>query len=103
VFPDKFPSMPGQLVVVSRQQVPYIYDLSDDEYHGLMATTKKVAQALDKALSTLRTCSIVEGFEVPHVHVRLYPCTESKIILEPRAEADDTELKALADRVRAAL
>jgi histidine triad (HIT) family protein len=103
VIPDKFPSMPGQLVIVSKRQVPYIYDLTDDEYHALMTTAKKAAQALDRALSTLRTCSIVEGFEVPHVHIRLYPCTEGKMILEPRTETDDAKLKDLANKVRAAL
>lgn len=100
VMPDKFPSMPGQVVVISKRQVPYIYELSNDEYIGLMATTRKVALALDKALVTMRTCTIVEGFEVPHVHVRLYPCTENKLITEPRAEASNESLKTLAEKVR---
>jgi histidine triad (HIT) family protein len=103
VIPDKFPSMYGQLVVVSKRPVPYIYQLTEEEYLGLMLATKKVATALDKALDTIRTCSVVEGFEVPHVHVRLYPCTEDKLTLEPRSEANNEELKNLADKVRSEL
>lgn len=103
VLPDKFPSMPGQLVVVSKRQVPYIYELTEEEYLGLMHTIRKVALALDKALNTTRTCSVVEGFELPHVHVRLYPCFENNIILEPRTEISDEEIKELADKVRGAI
>jgi histidine triad (HIT) family protein len=100
VIPDKFPSMPGQLVVISKRQVDYIFKLSNIEYQALMETTKLVAQALDKTLNSLRTCVVIEGFEVPHVHVRLYPCLEEKTILEPRSEASAETLKLLADKVR---
>jgi histidine triad (HIT) family protein len=103
VFPDKFPSMPGQLLVVSKRQAPYIFDLTNEEYQSLMATTKMVALALDDTHHALRTCIMVEGFEVPHVHVRLYPCTEGKLVLEPRIEASDETLRALAEKVKAAL
>jgi histidine triad (HIT) family protein len=103
VVPDKFPSMPGQLLVISKRQAPYAYDLSDEEYQALMQTTKRVARALDTALNTKRTCSIIEGFEVPHIHVRLYPCTTEALTLEPRHEASTDDLVALAERVRTAL
>jgi histidine triad (HIT) family protein len=103
VIPDKFPSMPGQLLVISKRQVPYIFDLSEEEYQALMATTKNVAKALDAALPFERTCVVIEGFEVPHVHVRLYPANAPGLVLEPRQEANETELKTLADTVRAKL
>jgi histidine triad (HIT) family protein len=103
VIPDKFPSMYGQLLVISKRQVPYIYELSDEEYLGLMQTTRRAALALDTSLKTIRTCIIVEGFEVPHVHVRLYPCTENSLVLEPRSEASNEELKNLADKLRAVI
>lgn len=100
VIPDKFPSMPGQLLVVSKRQVSYVFDLSDTEYTALMLTTKKAAAALDTTFKTLRTCVIIEGFEVPHVHVRLYPCTEGKLVLEPRKEASDDSLASLSTKLR---
>lgn len=100
VIGDKFPSQPGQLLVISKRQVSYIFDLTDEEYQSLMATTKKVALALDEVYKTLRTCIVIEGFEVPHVHVRLYPCTEEKLILEPRLEASTVALADLAKAVK---
>ena len=100
VIPDRFPSMLGQLVVINKRPVPYIFDLNSDEYQALMATTKRVAQALDLVYDTLRTCVVIEGFEVPHVHVRLYPCRTEELVLKPRTEAGDEELKITAAAIR---
>jgi len=103
VIPDKFPSMPGQILVISKRQTPYLLDLTPTEYTGLLTTVNHVARALDKALGATRTCFVIEGFEVPHVHVRLYPCQETSLILEPRQEATATSLALLAKQVREAL
>ncbi len=103
VIPDKFPSMEGQTLVVPKQQVAYVFDLDDGAYRALMDTTKEIALVLDKAFDTIRTCVVIEGFEVPHVHVRLYPCTKKELILAPRHEATDAELKTVADKIRAML
>lgn len=103
VIPDKFPSMRGQMLVITKREVPYILDLSHEEYHAFWATTRRVMQAMDKAFQTERTCIVVEGFEVPHVHARLYPCPEKHLILAPRYEASEEELHEVAERVRRAL
>lgn len=103
VIPDKFPSMPGQLLVITKRQTPYIFELPADEYVALMATTKKVATALDAVSGLSRTCIAIEGFEVPHVHVRLYPCNEPGLVLAPRSEASDASLALLAKKMREAL
>ena len=100
VIPDRFPSMLGQLVIINKRPVPYIFDLTNQEYEALMSTTKRVAKALDLVYETLRTCVVVEGFEVPHVHVRLYPCRTEELVLKPRAEAGDEELKITATAIR---
>jgi len=103
VIPDKFPSMEGQVLVITKQQVPYIFDLEDSEYIALMNTTKRIAKALDTVFQTVRTAVIVEGFEVPHVHVRLYPCPSETMTLLPRNEASNEELKTVADKIKNAL
>jgi histidine triad (HIT) family protein len=103
VIPDIFPSMHGQLVVVTKRQAPYVFDLEKDEYEGLMRATQKIAKALDSVFGTVRTCMILEGFDVPHVHVRLYPCVKEELVWTPRYEASNAELKDVAEKVRAAL
>ena len=102
-IPDKFPSMEGQTLVVTKKQIGYIFDLDTPTYHALMDAAQKVARALDIAFHTVRTAVIIEGFEVPHVHVRLYPCTTETLVLSPRHEATDAELKIVADKIRAVL
>ncbi len=103
VIPDRFPSMKGQLLVITKRQVPYAFDLTDEEYRALMDTTKRVAKALDVAFGTIRTCAIIEGFDVPHVHVRLYPCVTEEVTWSPRHEAQNEALKEVADLVRSKL
>ena len=103
VFPDRFPSMEGQLLVVTKRQVPYVFDLGDDEYRALMETTRKVSKALDRAFNTTRTCIVIEGFDVPHVHVRLYPCTTAELTWSPRSEASDEKLQEVSEKIKNAL
>lgn len=103
VIPDKFPSMEGQVLVVTKEPAAYVFDLAPETYRALMDATRHIAHALDRAYATTRTCVVIEGFEVPHVHVRLYPCTEETLTLAPRREATSEELARVAERVRAAL
>lgn len=103
VIPDIMPTMRGQLLVIPKKQESYVFAFEDTEYQSLMDTTKRIAIACDKAFNTVRSCVVIEGFEVPHVHVRLYPCTTPTLIWEPRYEASSEELKEVADAVRNAL
>ena len=103
VIPDIFPSVHGQVLVITKRQVPYIFELEQNEYDGLMRAVQKVAKALDKAFETVRTCVVIEGFEVPHVHVRLYPCVTEALVWSERYKATNEELMNVAHRVRTAL
>ena len=73
VFLDAFPIVPGQSLIVSKHEASYLFDLPEDEYLHLHKIAKKIALASDRVLDVSRTCTIVEGFEVPHVHIKLYP------------------------------
>ncbi len=103
VIPDIMPTMKGQLIVATKRQESYVFNLEHDEYHALMETTQKIAKALDKAFNTVRTCIVIEGFEVPHIHVRMYPCTANELVWEPRYKASSEELEEVANAVRSAL
>jgi len=103
VIPDIMPTMKGQLIVATKRQEGYVFNLTDEEYRALMETTKKIAKALDTAFNTTRTCIVIEGFEVPHIHVRMYPCTTNELVWEPRYKASPEELTEVASAVRNAL
>lgn len=100
VLMDKFPSTKGQVLVIPKEQIDSLFDVPDPLYQHIFAITKKVAHALDEALSPKRVCIIVEGFGVPHAHVRMYPVPEG-MSLDPHGGpmADDSELTELASRI----
>lgn len=73
IFMDAFPQVDGQVLVVPKKQVDHFFDLDDETYSELFRTVKWFAPILKKAFKTSRVILIIEGFEVPHVHVKLYP------------------------------
>lgn len=73
VVMDKFPAVLGQTLVISKVEVDYLFDLPAEIYTHMFAVAKKIAKASDRAFDTVRTCLVIEGFEVPHAHIKLYP------------------------------
>lgn len=107
VLMDKFPAVTGQTLIIPKQEVEYIFDLPEDIYHHLFDVAKKIAQASDQAFDTSRTCLAVEGFEVPHVHIKLYPMvgTDKNLgdIIPLQSEKSDEDLRKEADLIKAGL
>lgn len=107
VLMDKFPSVKGQTLVVPKKETDYIFDLDDETYAHIFRVAKKVALATDKALNPSRTCLAVEGFEVPHVHIKIYPVVDTSgglgRYLTGGEMADDGELAQLAEKLKSAL
>ena len=100
---DAFPSIPGQVLIIPKLAVDYAFALDDTTYQHLFGVAKKIAVAIDQALKPLRTCLVVEGFEVPHAHIKLYPTTAPKLILASGERATPEALEAIASKIRAAL
>jgi histidine triad (HIT) family protein len=98
-----FPNTEGETLVIPKVQVSYFADLDDDTYGYLMHVVKKLSKVLDAAFSTRRTCVVIEGFDVPHVHVRLYPVKEGHLELAHGPKATPEELKVAGDKIRAKL
>lgn len=104
---DKFPTVKGQTLVIPKEEVDYAFDMEDDAYIHLFKTAKQIAKALDKALGAKRTCLVVEGFDVPHVHIKIYPMQDTSQglsgFLATGEEASDDELTITATQIQAAL
>ena len=107
VLMDAFPSVPGQVLVVPRDPVDYVFDLPSEIYQHTLEVSKRVAQALDRVFNTSRTCVVVEGFEVPHAHIKLYPLSKEQTALTDvimhTAPADQANLADHCSRIKAAL
>ena len=70
---DINPVQPGHTLVMPKVVTDYLFDMNDTEYSDLMLATKEVANILKEKLSCKRVCVIIEGYEIPHVHVKLIP------------------------------
>lgn len=78
VILDAFPAVDGQTLVIPKTPVDYIFNLDNEIYTHIWTVAARVARSLDTALAAARTCVVVEGFEVPHVHIKLYPLPSEK-------------------------
>lgn len=104
---DKFPAVKGQSLVIPKKEIDYAFDLDDDTYIHLFKVAKMIGKASDSAFDAERTCLVVEGFDVPHVHIKIYPMQDTKRalgeILPTGAEANDEDLAAAATQLTAAI
>lgn len=103
---DKFPAVKGQSLIIPKKEVDYAFDLDDDTYIHLFQVAKKIGVASDKALGAERTCLVVEGFDVPHVHIKIFPMQSVDkalgIVMHETEEASEEELSVVATQITAA-
>jgi histidine triad (HIT) family protein len=96
------PIHPGHTLVVPKEQVDKVWDLSDETYQAVMATCKKVANRIQEVLQPVRVGVHVAGSEVPHAHVHLFPFTGENDFWDKPMEASvaSEELTEMAARLR---
>lgn len=100
-FLDIRPIRFGMTLVVPKRQVDKLYDLNDDDYQAVMATAKQVARRLEAVLQPSRVGYMVEGFDVPHAHVKLIPVNKGEDFNPDNAyDASHDELAKLAAKLR---
>lgn len=102
-FLDINPLVKGHALVVPKQEVDYIFDLSDDDLAAMHVFTKKLARAIEKAFPCKKVGEAVVGLEVPHAHIHLIPMQKESDMLfsNPKLKLADEEFKAIADAIRA--
>lgn len=77
-FLDINPNAKGHTLCIPKKEVDKIFDLDEDTYNGLMAFSRTVAKAIEKAIPCQRVGMTVIGLEVPHAHVHLIPLNNMK-------------------------
>lgn len=104
-FLDINPLAKGHTLVVPKQEVDYIFDLSDDDLAAMHVFAKRVALAIGKAFPCRKVGEAVLGLEVPHAHIHLVPMQSEKDMLfsNPKLQLTDEEFRAVAAAIREAL
>jgi histidine triad (HIT) family protein len=77
-FLDVFPLVKGHVLVVPKEEVDYIFDLSAEQLSEILNFAKPIAKAIEKAVPCKRVGVSVIGLEVPHAHVHLMPISTIK-------------------------
>ena len=75
-FMDINPVAVGHTLVIPKREDDYIFNLEDDEIGAMMVFAKKVAKAIEKAVTCKRIGVAVIGLEVPHAHIHLIPISQ---------------------------
>ena len=100
-FLDINPLAKGHTLVIPKQEVDYIFDLSDEDLAAMHVFAKKVALAIGKAFPRRKVGEAVLGLEVPHAHIHLIPMQNEKDMLfsNPKLKLTDEEFKAIAKAI----
>ena len=102
-FMDIHPFNEGQVLVVPKEQVEFVWDLQDEDYRALWSTVKKIAYRLREVFpDKIRVGVHVEGLDVNHAHVKIFPFStgaEFHARADDDAEPDHEELAKLAEKL----
>lgn len=104
-FLDAFPMMQGHTLVVPKQEIDYIFDLSDDLLSEIMTFAKPIAKAVESAIPCQRIAVAVIGLEVPHAHVHLMPIQQVGDVnfKNPKPSFTKEEFEATAAKIKSYL
>ena len=101
-FLDVFPIAKGHVLVISKEETDYIFDIESNEYLLFWQFAKQVAKAMDKVFDCERIGVAVIGLEVPHAHIHLVPINGvSDINFEkPKLKFSEQEFEDIAKQIR---
>jgi diadenosine tetraphosphate (Ap4A) HIT family hydrolase len=99
------PLRPGHVLVVPRAEVNEWTDADDDLVAQLMVVAKQIGVAQKAAFDAPRAGVVIAGFEVPHLHVHVFPSwgIDDFDFRPADCHPDPTQLDAAADALRTAL
>ncbi len=99
------PITDGHLMVVPRAEVAHWVDVPPALLGKVMSVAQKIGKVQEAVFGAKRIGMLVEGYEIPHVHVHIWP-THSAADFDPHnveRNPDPAKLDQNAERVRAAL
>lgn len=103
-FLDINPLKKGHVLVIPKEEVDYIFDLSDEVLNGLTRFTKEVSQKIKSAFPCNRVGVTVIGLEVPHAHIHLVPIDtmDDMNFANPKLNLSSEELQNIAEKIQRA-
>lgn len=72
-FLDISPLTKGHTLLIPKKEIDNLFDIDDALLAEMIVIAKKIAQAMEKAITCNRIGLMVIGLEVPHAHIHLIP------------------------------
>lgn len=100
-FLDINPISMGHTLVVSKQEIDYIFDLEDRLLADMNVFAKKVAKAIESVVECERIGVAVIGLEVPHAHIHLVPINRigDLSFSRPKLKLTEDEFKSISAKI----
>ena len=104
-FLDVSPMTEGHTMVVPREEISHWIDADQTLLDHLMAVSRKLGRAQQEAFDCERIGVMIQGYEVPHLHIHVWPTNSiSDFDITARAAMQSPEaLAGPADKIRRAL
>jgi histidine triad (HIT) family protein len=101
-FLDIMPLVKGHVLVVTKQEVDFIFDIEDELLGRMMVFAKGVAHQMKAVLPCKRIGVTVIGLEVPHAHIHLIPINgiDDMNFGRPKLQLTQEELADTAGLIR---
>ncbi len=100
-FLDINPLAKGHTLVIPKNEIDYIFDMSDEDLAGMMVFAKKVAKAIEEVVPCKKMGITVLGLEVAHAHIHLVPINSVYDIdfKKPKLAFTNEEFEALTEAI----
>ena len=107
-FMDIMPQAEGHTLVIPKTPAVTLLDLAPEAAAYTIQVVQKIAQAMEKALDIkgvvlMQLSGAAAGQTVPHVHFHLIPSSAHELGKHALQMGDQEKIKALAEKIKAAL
>lgn len=103
-FADINPVAPGHVLLVPRVEVDNFWEADPQMVAHLAQVAQIIAQAQIKTFQVARSCQVIAGFDVPHLHLHLIPANSMREVdLSLGAPRDFSEIQSEMERLKASL
>ena len=107
-FMDIMPQAEGHTLVIPKTPPVTLLDLAPEAAAYTIQVVQKIAQAMEKALDIkgvvlMQLSGAAAGQTVPHVHFHLIPTSVHELGKHALHMGDQEKIKALAEKIKAAL
>lgn len=102
-FLDIMPLVPGHTLVVPKQEVDKLFDMSRDQLAEMLVFAQPIAKAIEAAFDCRRCGISVIGLEVPHAHMHLVPINTADDLnfTRPKLKLSAEEMEACRQKILA--